>query len=479
MLVAALFAGYVYFGDRLAEFGRHDQPQDLGDEPSRPATAEASTTARALDDLAPPDQLDLGGEQMAASPPPREAPEAPALPATQVDDGRVQELRQRAETAYRAFDWNEARLAARQLQNLALDPTTRVRAGDILRGADALQELFERLDGRDELQRSLDTDPRLVTVNHRGDEVDVLPVLDMRDKVVPDTADSAAWMRQRLASQGEVAVLFTSGAAGVLRAGEISQPRPAELSQRLAERRADFERRLARLGDDERASDPLAWYEAARFAYRNRLDDRVTEMLDRALELDPFLAATIRADKAREVYFNMVQMLERGNRAGAAGWKVILDRHYSDTPIYDEAVAYYMGNVEQLRQARQRAEAERRAAAERARAERLARAKALDDRASQRAIEGETIARQPTEPDPRPTAPASGDRAEADAAFARGVEILTRAQHMGVTPERDRTYGEAQTHFDRALELYRRLGLEAEMVRANQYRYACIKYRRF
>ena len=49
----------------------------------------------------------------------------------------------------------------------------------------------------------------------------------------------------------------------------------------------------------------MAWYEAAKFAYRNRIDDQVVEMLDRAL-VTPDLGQTIREDAAQEWFTKMV-----------------------------------------------------------------------------------------------------------------------------------------------------------------------------
>jgi len=374
----------------------------------------------------------------------------------------------------------EARSLARQVDAMDVSPKLAVRAEDLQRGADALEEVFSKLGTKDELVRAFETHPLLVTITNRGRDENVLPIVDTRSKQPPETNDPAGWVESQLQASGEVTVMTTSRIAYPVKAGDISDVRPADVEAVIAEKREEFQRRLRRLESGELAKDPLAWYEAAKFAYRNRLDEQVTSMLDRALELDPFLGESIKEDKAQSIFLKMVQQLENENRPAASGWKVQLDKYYTDTSVYSQAVAYYEGNMEALRLAQAQAAKQRREARRRAREERLARARALEDEQQVKEIEEEEEEVADLY-DPQPDTPvaASGDRAEADAYYNKGLEILSKAQNMGVTEERDQLYAKAEKELTKARDLYQQLGLIAEMSKANQYRYACIKSRRF
>ncbi|MHC5067633.1 MAG: hypothetical protein ACYTF0_03480, partial [Planctomycetota bacterium] len=186
-------------------------------------------------------------------------------------------------------------------------------------------------------------------------------------------------------------------------------------------------------------------------------------------------ATSIREDKARDLYLKMVQQLEDNNKTRAAGWKSVLDRNYQDTSIYAEAVAYYTGDMDRIRNARrQAAEAERAQRAKR-REERLRRAQERGD------TEAATAIAATTEEDDEPSQPivASGDAGAAQAYYEKGCGMLATAQNMTATKERDQLYAKAQKEFEQAVAIFEKLGMEAEMSRANQYRYACIKCRRF
>ena len=118
-----------------------------------------------------------------------------------------------------------------------------------------------------------------------------------------------------------------------------------------------------------------------------------------------------------------------------------------------------------------------RAAREAARTERLRRAREAEDAATMRPVatdEASTVAT--ADPD---KATAHGDEAIATNLFNSGCEIMARAQEADDLVERYELYGEAELKFQQAMALYGRLGMDREAIMANQYRYACIKFRRF
>ncbi|TVR46848.1 MAG: hypothetical protein EA402_02145 [Planctomycetota bacterium] len=463
------------------------QPRNLGDEPLATRDQDSAIGSRAVNIEARSLADDVTG---LARRPIDEAPEsaAPVIETPEVpqfrDAARGISLLERAETAYASYQWDEARRLANSMRGLDIPPAERLRAEDIIAGTQRLAELFQVLGTRDELVRNLETHPSLVELDMRGRASRGLPVNDMSSRTPIETDDPVAFVRQRLNSAGEVVILFENNIASVVRADTVTEVRPAGVDRVISERRQLMEQRVAEFEQDmELRNDPMAWYEAAKFAFRNRIDDRVVEMLDRALLLAPDLGQVIREDAAQDWFTRMVMAIEGGNRQAATGFMRQI-QNYQDTLIYAQARAYYDGNLDQLRQAREEALAQRRAQQESARERRLERAQVTGDEQAVEQIQREI--RQVEERDDRITAapPATGDLARANESFDRGMAIYQEAQSMGATRERDNKYREARKHFLAALEIYAAAvergdtSLEARMTQTNQLQYACMKYAR-
>ena len=456
------------------------EPANLGDEPTETQDTTGETAAKDQDDLATTD-FTVDNQQLA---PPKEivkpneddAPEGPIIGA---DEARANELLAKAEAAYFSFDWDAARSTAGKVTSLRASAKVRARAREIISGSDTFEELFSTLDIKDELVRNIETHPQLVTITSRGEDLGVIPLMDMNDKEIPKTNDPAGWVQNQLASKGEVVVQLTSGVATIYKSSQISEVRAADRDAVMMDKQRELAKRVDRLKGSQLASDALAWYDAGKFAYQNRLDDKVIPMLDQAVKLNPFLGTAVKEDLAQFAYFNMVKSLDNQNRASAAGWKRQIEKYFTDTTIYDQAVAYYANDLGNLRAAREQALAKRREQKERAREERLRRAREAEDEAAMRAIQAESANDIYDGPGEEVVAAAGGDKGKADTFFNKGCEIMAQAQALGVSDERDQLYAKAEKEFNQAVALYGKLGLEQEMVQANQYRYACIKYRRF
>ena len=384
----------------------------------------------------------------------------------------------KARKAYVAFDWQLAKEQARRVTQLDnIDARFTRRAQIIIDTSPRLEDMFKRLNERDELQRNFSAHPSQVTVRYRGREMAVIPVLDMRSKVVPETDDPLRWMQGELENRGEVAVLMASNGTGTtLEQKYVGGLQATNIDSQVSQLQSGFDQRLQRLKQGDLKADPLAWYAAARHAYQNRLDERVTELLERAIYLNPRLTQAIRNDKAHDIYLKMVDQLSKGNRAAAANWKVQLDK-YQDSVIYEEALAYYKGNLDELRQARKDAVAKAKAEAAEIRKARIERAENTGDTAAIAQIKEEPATIELV--DEGPTQPVSGDVAKANDLMDQGLAIYRAAQAMGAVPERDVKYKDAGEFFTAARDIYFAQGMEAEGIRANQLRYACIKYRRF
>lgn len=478
LLAASVLALVVFAPEQLrSALGLAARPASLGAPPVEHRSADGETVARAGADLEPR-AIGTDADTTTVVKPPV-VTEAPKVPEGPKDAVLGKDVLAGAEQAYRGFAWDEARVKARRLLELDVDAATRVRAEDILRGADALENIFAKLDMRDELFRSWDTHPSLVQVSLNGQDMQVVPVLDLAatEKEVPTTSDPAGWLRSKLNGAGEVNVVMTNGAGTTLKVDQVSGIRAADVPKIMKERAAEFAQRVTRVEKGAFANDALAWYEAAKYAYRNRLDERVTEMLDRALAINPFLANAIREDKANDIFLKMTQMLAKENKTAAGGWMGQLNKYYQDTTVYPQAKAYFEGNLEQLAAARKQAEEEKLASRQRTHEAKVERATKLQDTAALAKLKA-APAPTPEEDAPSAPLPATGDAGTADTAMNTGMDLLAKAQAMTDFDARDSMYKKAQDQFDVAMRLYEKLGMEQKMVQANQYRYACIKCRR-
>nr|MDA3963514.1 hypothetical protein [Planctomycetota bacterium] len=242
-LLAIILAAFVFAPDLLRKISDQAKPQDLGPEPTEAVDASATTQARTQPSMP---ARDIGIEEGALARRTDSSVQVTAAstgPKAGADDARATAVLDRAQTAYRGFAWDDARSLARQIRNMTVSTAIKVRADDMIHGADQLEEVFNRLNTKDELVRNIETHPLLVTITVRGRDENVLPVIDARDKVTPETNDPAAWIRSQLTMSGQVTVMTTSRIAYPVKQADVADIRPADLAMHLADKRADFDRR--------------------------------------------------------------------------------------------------------------------------------------------------------------------------------------------------------------------------------------------
>jgi len=483
---ASVLAVFIFVPDLPRQLlGGNATPKQLGDEPIAMQQQDAQVSSRQVEIAG----RTLSGDATNLASKPKEPENVPELPVAEpekipfADAAKGQTILDKAEAAYAAYQWDEARSLANSMRGLDLQPETLLRANDIIDGTTRLSALFETLGTREELVRNLETHPSLVEITMRGRPTKVIPISDMSTKEPIEVDDPIAYMRDRLATGGEVPVVFESNIASVLKASDVSGVQSAGVDAVIAERRALMENRVSEFEQDaELRRDPMAWYEAAKYAYRNRIDDRVVDMLDRALLLSPDLGKTIREDAAQEWFTKMVMAMEGGNRSAAVGFMRQVQK-YPETFIHAQAVAFYEGNMEELRAARERAVAQRRVQQEQARERRLERAKVSGNEEAVTRVK-EQIQEETAQQEQIAAAPASGDMAMANSEFDKAMGMYQQAQAMGATPERDALYKKTRKHFQAALAVYAAavdkgdMSVEARMTKANQLQYACMKYAR-
>ncbi len=488
VLVGAVAAIFVFVPDLPGKIlSRGDQPAD-GPEPT--AAQESSATLAERDAAAASKLTDASAIDRSLSTAtvkttkPVDVAKPVAAKAQFAAEADAQKLLATAEEAYKSFKWDKAESVATRIVGLDAKPATKVRAKDIVRGAKALAKLFKELDDKDELTRNYDTHPSLVQLNNLGSPIYGVPIMSPEDPTVVEK-DPIGWINAQRKT-GKIALLIRGKKdfiATVLPADKVGEIAPVDQKAVIAEKTTEFSTRLDRMRNSDMARDPLAWYDAAKFAYRNRLDEFVTEMMDQAILLDPMLVASVREDKAAVLYANIVLHMKNGNQKQAAAFVGVIKKRFADTPSGKEAELFYEGrSADMLAMAKKRQEDER-AAAEARREARVERLKELGDEQAAAKVAAEV---EPEETFDAPAA-ASGDEATADAFFVKGRDMYAQAIELGNSSGRDEMYAKAEKEFNQAMAIYNRLletagedsALASKAHECNQLRFGSKKQRRY
>ncbi len=486
--VVTLSAGGIYiFAPDLPRqwFGTAKAPADKGPEPTAPQNVKTDLVDKNH-------EVDRNKAKPTVAVKSTDKPQidkpAPEKPKTFTDDVRGQEILAKAKEAYSTMQWAKASMEARKVATMSVSPAISVHAQDIVNGAAAIEKLFAELqDDKDELIRYYDTHPSLVLLKTGAGLPSMAVPIASIDNPTPIERNALDYIAAQRKT-GKVAFLIkgkkdyipSSLPADII--GEVTLPDYAAI---IKEKRAEFETRLNRLRNSNLANEPLAWYDAGKFAYRNRIDEFVTEMLNQAVVLDPNLVSRVREDKAAGLYANIVSHVKNGNKKQADAFMGIIARKFSDTEQGKQARLYYDGKTGEVLQAA-KLEQDRRRTEEMARREaQLARAKKLEDKEAIAKIE-----KQPTQEDDDKAliaSAATGDEGKADALFAKGRDLYNKALDAGNTPARDQLYEQSYKELHEARAIYAALveknptneSLGVKMLECNKLHYGTLKQRRF
>ncbi len=487
MLIAVVVigaAGVYVFAPELPRqwFGTAKKPADKGDEPTAPQNVTTTLANKDNDVNQKPTKPITVTET--TKPDIVDKPVV-AKPKTYPDEQQALAILEKARAAYKAMDWNKAAMEARKITSMSTTPATGVHAQDIIDGSAAIAKLFKELDDKDELIRYYDTHPSLVILKSGASSSMAVPIASIDDPT-PIESDPLAYIAAQRKT-GKVAFLIkgkkdyipSSLPADII--GEVEKP---DLDAIVKEKLSEFETRLNKLRNSNSANNPLAWYDAGKFAYRNRIDGYVTEMLNQAVVLDPNLVSTVREDKAAGLYASLVSHATNGNKKQAAAFMAIIAKKFADTDQGKQARLYYDGKTAEVLQAA-KLERERQRDEERQRRQaQLERAKKLEDQAAIAKLEKMTT--QEEEPVAAATV-ASGDEGKADALFSKGRDLYNQALEAGNTPKRDELYEKAYQELHAARAIYSALvekspnneALGFKLLECNKLHYGAIKQRRF
>jgi hypothetical protein len=481
VLISACGATFFFAGDKLRDFfGIVRKPSAEGTEPTSPGDVKATVVA-----TTPPENTTISNvaTHNEAAPTPVAQPVAAIPHEIQFkDQSQGDRYLADAETGFKTLNWTQARSAAEHVLGLDVKPETLNRARDISSKAVVIVDLFKHLSERDELTRNYDTDPSLVAIGQGSHAMLVVP-LSSDDQVV--TEDPVGYItKMNQVQPGHVPALIKGNKDYI----------KSELPETLIdlhqidqvavnkEKESEFETKLASLNNGTSSRSPLAWYEAAKFAYRNRLDIHVAEMLDQAIELDPLLLKSVRENIAGKLCTAMLFHLRNHSQKPADKYITMIRARYADTDQGKQAELYYTGQTQALLAMAAQEDARRKQAEDERRQARIDRAKELGDSAKVVAIQAEKpVDDTPTEVADSP--PANADEQVAKKAFDDGMVLYGKADNMPPTEERNQLYRQAIKFFSASKADYQLLvekspndtSLQEHMVEANQFLFGCHK----
>ena len=432
-------------------------------------------------------QVDVNAKNLAkeAKPGTKQAV-APVVVAKQyLDESKAQGYLADAEKAYHAMQWTAANNAAHKLDSLDVTPKTKVRAKDIAAGATALDKLFKDLgDDKDELIRDYDTNPSLVEVETSGSPSLAVPIISI-DNPVPIEGNPVDAINAQRAS-GKINLLIKGRKdymPASMPADLITKVTPVDLTKVMATKRSELTDRINRLSNGSERENALAWYYAGRFAYRNRIDELVTEMMDKAVILDPKLVSSVREDKAATLYANVICHIKDKNSKQADAFMAIISRKFADTDQGKQAKLFYEGKTTELLALNKAADERRTQLAEEILNLRISRAQELGDEKGAKLLA--QAAPAAAAPEPESALPASATTSDAaDTYHKSGLAFYALAQQLGTTTERNNLYHQAAADFLKAKSIYGKLldknpndeGLAAKMVANQALLFGAIKY---
>lgn len=465
-------------------FGQAPAPKQEGPPPTTAGTVQAELEAKQQELAAQAAKVTVAEKPTAAAKPVAKptAPVAKPVDKATPGEAQAQTLIAQALVPYRAMKWQEAMIIAQRAAALEAKPETKQRARAMVEGCRAIPQLFAQLDDDDELSRNFDTHPSLVIIHQVKEDIFAIPIRSMDDRT-PIEKDPIAYIETQRKMGTAVFLMKARNKFLPTPMDEFGKISKADVPAIIAQRRDEFTSRLNRLKNSEQSRDPLAWYEAGKVAWQNRLDDLVVDQLDRAVTLDPQLIRSVREDRAAYLFGQMVVQLKNERKNQGAIYMALIDRKYKDTDKGKEARLYYDGKSAELLALAKESDDRRRKAEEERRGALIARAKEAGDEQQAKAIADQAS----TEEEPEVQIAANGDEGSADQSAKEGAQMMAKGQDLGNTDGRDQLYAQALIKLREAVALYSKLveknpkdsNLGAKLHAANQMKYQAIKMQRF
>ena len=428
-LMACAGAAYVLFPDQVKELlglakPKQDQPDDQTTK-KQPKDTDPKPIAK-KDPINNTTPKETPKEAPKVKEPPKEAPKAKH---TQEADAlsALNEVR----TAYRNFEWTKARTLANKIKRMDATGETIGKAEDIIENSHKLQNFMKDMTSDQYgMVRGIYTSGSVVQITYsNGKSINVVPIKTLNDKTIIKTTDPVKYVQNKINS-GQVYLMNEAGISMEINQNMGVAVDPADMVTIKAENKATFSEKWSKVrANPILLNDPITLYEVARYSYEVGIDAPVTELLERALLLDPKLPESVQNDRATEYYQKMVRSLKAQRKKTAAGHLRYLREHFRDTYVFKEAEAYYQGENAQIVKMQKQQRLDKKRAKEQAINAAKAAAKKKNDAKKLAEIEEIEKADQKEErkyvADKGPAA--GGNEGKADALHAEGMEYLEQA----------------------------------------------------
>jgi hypothetical protein len=489
VVVAGIFAAVTFAPDSLrTSLGIKPKPANEGDAPQ---VTNAVNTGDGAD----------RGDAAAVTFEPRKLANAPVKTATTTtttttttaavvkqtfpDEAKASQILTEARTAFTALQWKAAESAAKRVAALDCSPLTKLRANDIATNAPRLDTLFKSLPESDELTRNWETNPGVVRLVGSGQPTLAVPLEG--DTATPVAIEeNPMGFIAKMRTRGPV-WFMVEGSKGFIKSAleddRIGKVEEVDVKALINQRAAELDGRIAKVRNSGRPADPTDWYELGKFAYRNRYDAKVAELLNRAITLEPDLVTSVREEKAGLLAASMMVHLKNGNQSSAAVFLNIINKRYADTSEGKQAKLMYEGNREGMLAAARAAE-QAKAEAERRRREELEnKAKASEAAGDAEGAKDLKKDAKVEEPAAAPVVAGDVNEAQADTMKEELRKKLATAVQSPTAPASQKIFYDGVTACQKMIAVYEKAmkggnasaGLEEKMVEARKLMFLCRK----
>ncbi|NRA39864.1 MAG: hypothetical protein HRU15_17105, partial [Planctomycetes bacterium] len=382
---------------------------------------------------------------------------------TYTEDSKAMAQINKAQNAYENFEWTNSRNLANKIIKMDASPKVKTKARQLITNSKQLQAFMKKMTSKlDGMVRGIYISEALAALHMQngGDPILVVPIKSLNNHDIIKTKDGAEYIQTQLDATGKVFCMTEKGIAAEYKSTRILEVKNPDRASITKKNQTNFKEKNFKVESNEfLKNDAVALYEVARYGYFVGADKKVTALLERAILIDPALSETVRNDRARGIFDKLVRFMKKNPEGrSAAGFVAQLKKHYSDTPVYPEAVAYYKGD--KARVAKLQQEENQRKKEERKRAREEAKRQAEKEGNKERLDIINTIEEE-EQAEEASVAAVSGDEAKADAAWEQGSEYL-RVAIMEAPDDgtKDKMLKKAFNKINEAYNIYSKLAEE-------------------
>lgn len=348
---------------------------------------------------------------------------------TYTDDSKALSQILKGQNAYRQFDWTGSRNLAGKVLKMDASPEVKAQARLLISNSKELQAFMKKMRSKqDGMVRGIYVNSALTALHMQngGAPILVVPIQSFSNHKIVKTTDGAAYINAQLDAGGKVFCMTEKGIAAEYRSERILEVKNPNRDDVYRKYHAQFKKKYVKVESNEfLKNDAVALYEVARYGYFVGADSKVTDLLERAILIDPALSETVRNDRAQAIFDKLVRYMKKSPQGkSGASYIVQLKKYYKDTPIYPQALEYYNGDKGRVAILQKEELVRKKEKRKQARKQAKKKAEKEGNTDTLEIIKEIEKEEEKTE---KQNAAVSGDEAKADAAWEEGSEYLSEA----------------------------------------------------